>query len=424
MSGRRRALLLAFGLASGCELAPDTTEREFVFQTPTSLWQSATGGAQGVWLAEGGGGGRGFAILDAVLPDGSPGVYALERRGESWGAAVPFARPAGASEESVGSVGAWPSPIIVSIATGPAGGFVAARTFAGTGWSAGIPLSAVGAERAVIARVAEVSPLDLVGATSVFDVVYGVASSVCPGGVELRHRRSEGRALLTVDEVPSWGAARPVGVACGVQSLAAAATREALTVAWIGGAPGLGATEASALFAVRGRAQPGGLNFEGSTVVQRGANRGVSAAALGGGAFLLGWAQRSGLGDAGEGGLQRAAWARFDPTLAAWSRVDTGWFFSRTAPVVRNDGANEALALGSDGDFPTSPLALRRWTEARAVRSRSVVGPTLGAVRASSFLRMRDGSVEVIWLEEASQGTAQRVMWSRGVRVVSSDAGV
>lgn len=417
MRPRLPAALTALALASGCETTPDTTEREFVFQTPTTVWQSSQGGAQGVWLAEAGGG-RAFAILGAALPDGSSGVYAIERRGEAWGAAVPFARPAGASAEKLEAVGAWPSPIVVSVASGAAGTFVTARTFAGTGWSAATALSTPGAERAVIARVAETSPLNGVSPTA-FDVVYGVASSVCPEGVELRHRRSDGRPLLTADDAPSWGAARPVGLACGVGSLAAAASEDAVMVAWVGGAPA-----ARDVYAVRGRRAEGATSFEVATVVQRGENRDVSAAPLGEGAFLLGWSQRNRAADGTPSGLQRASWARFDATLSAWSRVDTGWFFSNTAPVVRGDGAAEALALGSDGDFPSSPLALRRWTQERAVRSRSVVGTTLGTVRAGSFLRMRDGSVEVIWLEDAPQGAAQRVMWTRGVRVVSSDSGV
>ncbi|MEZ4390460.1 MAG: hypothetical protein R3A48_05135 [Polyangiales bacterium] len=417
MSLRAPATLAALALVGGCESTPDTTEREFVFESPTMVWQSSQGGAQGVWLAEGGGG-RAFAILGAALPDGSSGVYAIERRGDDWGAAVPFARPAGASSEKVESVGAWPSPIVVSVAAGAAGTFVTARTFAGAGWSAATALSTPGAERAVIARVAESSPFNGASPTA-FDVVYGVASSVCPEGVELRHRRSDGRPLLTAEDAPTWGAARPVGLACGAGSLAAAASEEAVMVAWVGGASG-----AKDLYAVRGRRAEGATAFEVATVVQRGENRDVSAAPLGDGHFLLGWSPRSRAADGTPSGLQRAAWARFDATLSAWSRVDTGWFFSSTAPVVRGDGAAEALALGSDGDFPSSPLALRRWTLERAVRSRSVVGTTLGTVRAGSFLRMRDGSVEVIWLEDAPQGAGQRVMWTRGARVVSSDAGV
>lgn len=417
----RSALVVALSLMAGCEVSAEAAEREFEFQSPLAIWQSSAGGARGVWLADGGGG-RAFALLGAPLPDGAEGVYALERRGDDWGAAVPLLRPAGATSEAVGSVGAWPSPIVVSVATGAAGTFVAARTYAGTGWSAAIALSAQGAERAVVARVADVNPGELRAGAGRFDVVYGVATGVCPEGVELRHRRSEPRALLTEADVPAWGAARPVAVGCGVTSLSAAASGDAVTVAWIGGASGLSPGVAQDLYAVQGRGTPA-VSFGAPTVVQRGANRDVSAAALGGGAFLLGWSQRALAADGAEIGLRRAAWARYDATVRAWSRVDTGWFFSRTSPVTRGDGVGEALALGSDGDFATSQLVLRRWTEARAVRTRSVVGAPLGAVRAMSLLRMRDGSVEAVWIEDAPSGSAQRVMWTRGIRRAPADGG-
>ena len=87
------------------------------------------------------------------------------------------------------------------------------------------------------------------------------------------------------------------------------------------------------------------------------------------------------------------------------------------------DGAGEALALGSDGDFATSPLVVRRWTEARPVRTRSAAGSPLGTVRSMSVLRTRDGGVEVIWLEDALTGPGQRVVWTRGVRAGAGDGG-
>jgi hypothetical protein len=413
------AALLAL---TGCEVQREEAPREFVFQAPVTVWQSTAGGADGVWLSEAGGG-RGFALLSGVLPDGAAGIYGLERRGNDWGAAVAFQRPVGATMERVGSVAAWPSPIVVSLATGAAGAFVVARTFAGTGWSAPVTLSVQGGERALIARVADLNPGEVTGSLSRFDVVYGVASTVCAEGVELRHRRSVARALLTPEDITVWGAARPVALACGLMSLSAATSRDALAVAWVGGASGLSGTGARDVYAVQGTGATE-VSFGAPTVVQRGANRDVSAAALGGGAFLLGWAQRAVAADGAELGLQRGAWARYDATLRAWNRVDTGWFFTRTSPVLRGDGAGEALALGSDGDFATSPLVVRRWTEARAVRTRSAAGSPLGTVRSMSVLRTRDGSVEVIWLEDALTGPGQRVVWTRGVRVSAGDGGV
>lgn len=424
MRQRVIAALVAGACAQGCDEPPAEPEGELRFQAPVQVWQAPAEALRSVWLADAGGG-RVFGVAGALLPDGREGAYVMERVGDTWSAPFAWPRPTGTTVERVAWVGAWPSPAVVSIASGPVGDVVAVRTFAGTEWSSPIPLTVAGAERPVIARLAEGNPrARTLGTTAPFDVVYGVASTACPEGVELRHRRSDRRALLAPGDLPTWGAARTVAFTCGVSSLSAATDGSALAVAWTGAGLGLSTAGARDLFAAYGTADGDAVRFGAATLLQRGANRDVSAASLGEGAFLLGWAQRSMAADGTETGLQRAAWARFDPLAMAWTDVDTGWFFTRTSPLVRGDGTDTALALGSDGDFPTSPLVVRRWRASRPVSSRSVAGLPQGAVSSMSFLRMDDGSVEVVWVEALPQGGGARVMWTRGVRVVSRDAGV
>lgn len=417
------AALVVSACAQGCGDAPTRAEGELRFDQRAQLWQGAADAIRAVWLAEDGAG-RVFVVIGATLADGREGAFFIERRGGTWSAPTPWPRPLGTTDERVGWVGAWPSPAVVSIASGPVGAVVAVRTFSATAWSNPVPLTVAGAERPVIARLAEGNPRARSGSGAPFDLVYGVASTTCADGVELRHRRSDGRPLLGVDDVPAWGAARTVAQTCGVSSLAAATDGDAVAVAWTGAGLGLSTAGARDLFAATGRARGGAVSFGAATLLQRGANRDVSAASLGGGGLLLAWAQRGVAADGAETGLQRAAWASFDARQMAWTEQNTGWFFTRAAPLVRGDGAGSALSLGSEGDFVTSPVVVRRWPDAQPPRAPSVAGLPQGAVTSMSFLRIGDGGVEVVWIEALPQGGGARVMWSRGARVVSRDAGV
>lgn len=419
MLRRARWVLALGGCALGCGETPAPVASEFRFDAPVLVYQAPADALSGAWLVDAGGG-RVFAVLSAKLPDGAEGALVIERLGSGWSAPFAWTRPLGAGAERVMGVVAWPSPAVLSLATTATGSLLVTRTFAGRGWSAPVAVTTPGAERPVIARLAEGGARTKgVGG---FDLVYGVASTGCEGAMELRHRRSAATPLLTPEDLPVWGAARTVASTCGVSSLAAATDGATLAVAWTGAALGLSASGARDVYAARGVVGTDGVGFGAPTLVMQGANRDVSAAPLGAGAYLLGWAQRASGGDGVESGLQRAAWASYDPVLSAWTRVNTWWFFSRGAPVLRGDGEGTALALGRDGDFAMSPVTLVRWTAARAVRTRSGVGNVVGEVTSMSFQRMDDGGVEAIWVEALPQGGGTRVMWTRGA--ASIDGGV